>query len=258
MISGIHRRSQSHCVGLLPYSCPPKRGGETTFPDKLKYTSTALRSITTDPNEPLSAVFVRAPILKRVGGAALPSLAAAAIFHSQTSFLRRENRKSGACYNKRQYCITQKRARDTGRGTPSLGMQHSAGRSLAPRCGIRDEERDTKEFRHGAQACAHGQAAFALSEAAAARNAHCCDLFKRRFKRQRAGDGVGGSFALFSAAVKKKSARYANKAVAPPPLTSSVRQKEFLRHITKRGSFDGPLLGLMKYILRLINFNNLG
>ena len=134
----------------------------------------------------------------------LSSLAAAAIFHSQTSFLRRENRKSGACYNKRQYCITQKRARDTGRGTPSLGMQHSAGRSLAPRCGIREEERDTEEFRHGAQACAHGQAAFALSEAAAARNAHCCDLFKRRFKRQRAGDGVGGSFALFSAAVKKE------------------------------------------------------
>ena len=150
-----------------------------------------------------AAVFVRAPILKRVGGAALPSFAAAAIFHSQTSFLRGENRKSGACYNKRQYCITQKRARDTGRGTPSLGMQHSAGRSLAPRCGIREEERDTKEFRHGAQACAHGQAAFALSEAAA-RNAHCCDLFKRRFKRQRAGDGGGGSFALFSAAVKKE------------------------------------------------------
>ena len=64
-----------------------------------------------------------------------------AIFHSQTSFLRRENRKSGACYNKRQYCITQKRARDTGRGTPSLGMQHSAGRSLASRCGVRVEER---------------------------------------------------------------------------------------------------------------------
>ena len=128
---------------------------------------------------------------------------AAAIFHSQTSFLRRENRKSGACYNKRQYCITQKRARDTDRGTPSLGMQHSAGRSLAPRCGIREKERDTEEFRHGAQACAHGQAAFALSEAAA-RNAHCCDLFKRRFKRQRAGDGGGGSFALFSAAVKKE------------------------------------------------------
>ena len=124
--------------------CPPKRGGETTFPDKLKYTSTALRSITTDPNEPLSAVFVRAPILKRVGGAALPSLAAA-IFHSQTSFLRRENRKSGACYNKRQYCITQKRARDTDRGTPSLGMQHSAGRSLAPRCGIREEEREIQK-----------------------------------------------------------------------------------------------------------------
>ena len=68
-----------------------------------------------------------------------------AIFHSQTSFLRRENRKSGACYNKRQYCITQKRARDTGRGTPSLGMQHSAGRSLASRCGIREEEREIQK-----------------------------------------------------------------------------------------------------------------
>ena len=75
-ITDQSKKGLSHCVGLLPYSCPPKRGGETTFPDKLKYTSTALRSITTDANEPLSAVFVRAPILKRVGGAALPSLAA--------------------------------------------------------------------------------------------------------------------------------------------------------------------------------------
>lgn len=52
-ITDQSKKGLSHCVGLLPYSCPPKRGGETTFPDKLKYTSTALRSITTDPNEPL-------------------------------------------------------------------------------------------------------------------------------------------------------------------------------------------------------------
>ena len=51
-----------------------RNGGETTFPDKLNYTSTALRSgITTDSKRPSP----RAPILKRVGGAA-------AIFHSQT------------------------------------------------------------------------------------------------------------------------------------------------------------------------------
>ena len=148
------------------------------------------------------------------------------IFHSRTSFLRGENRKSGACYNKRrQCCITQR-----GRNTEDSHWVCNI-RSVTSRCGIR---RRRKRYKRISARCAIGRArvrrwssaAEPLSEARRNARRPTAIFFKRRFKRQEAERRRRRQFCLVFRGSKKRSL------LAMLTTPSSVEQKEFLRDIT--------------------------